>query len=123
MTNEDERHTLSHLQGKGHDRKAWDVDLDLIDDWLRAVDDGTYDQVVAALKILTELGPGLGRPAGRLDHRFATQEHEGTPTGLVWTERGTDLVRLRSQAQGDPVAGRRQARRLGEVVPQEHPRS
>lgn len=62
MTNEDERHTPSHLQGKGYDRETWDIDVELIGDWLKAVDDGTYDQVVAALKILTELGPGLGRP-------------------------------------------------------------
>jgi len=62
MTNEDERHTPSHLQGKGYDRETWDIDVELIGDWLKAVDDGTYDQVVATLKILTELGPGLGRP-------------------------------------------------------------
>jgi len=62
VTNEDERHTLSHLQGKGYDREVWEVDVELIDDWLKGVDDDTYDQVVAALKILTDLGPGLGRP-------------------------------------------------------------
>ena len=62
MTNEDERHTLSHLQGKGYDRETWEIDVELIDDWFKAVDDGTYDQVVAALQILTEHGPGLGRP-------------------------------------------------------------
>ncbi|MEP6817536.1 MAG: type II toxin-antitoxin system RelE/ParE family toxin [Marmoricola sp.] len=62
MTNEDERHTLFHLQGKRYDRGTWDIDVELIGDWLKAVHDGTYDQIVAALKILTELGPGLGRP-------------------------------------------------------------
>ena len=59
---EDDRHTLSHLQGKGYDRVTWEVDVELIDDWLKEVDDSTYDQVVAALNILTEHGPGLGRP-------------------------------------------------------------
>ncbi len=59
---ENERHTLYHLQGKGAPREPWEVDVELIDDWLKAVDDGTYDHVVAALKILTEHGPGLGRP-------------------------------------------------------------
>src|SRR5680860_209724 len=59
---EDARNTLSHLQGKGYDQGAWEIDVELIDDWLMAVNDGTYDQVVAALRILTELGPGLGRP-------------------------------------------------------------
>ena len=60
--NKDDRHTLSHLQGKGYDRVTWEVDVELIDDWLKEVDDSTFDQVVAALKILTEHGPGLGRP-------------------------------------------------------------
>lgn len=63
MTGEhDQHHTLSRLQGKGYDRKVWDIDLEQIDDWLKTVDDDTYDQVVAALRILTEHGPGLGRP-------------------------------------------------------------
>jgi hypothetical protein len=59
---DDQRHTLSHLQGNGYDRKVWDIDLEQIDDWLKTVDDDTYDQVVAVLRILTEHGPGLGRP-------------------------------------------------------------
>lgn len=59
---EDEGHTLSLVLGKGYDRDVWDIDVELVDDWLKTVDDGTYDQVVAALRILTEHGPGLGRP-------------------------------------------------------------
>ena len=59
---DDDGHTLSHLQGKGYDRGGWDVDLELVDGWLKTVDDDTYDQVIAALRILTEHGPGLGRP-------------------------------------------------------------
>jgi hypothetical protein len=57
MTNE--RHTLSHVEGK---RYSWVVDLELTYDWLKVVDEDTYDQVVAALQILAEVGPGLGRP-------------------------------------------------------------
>ncbi len=72
MTNEDKRHTLSHLQGKGYDRETWDIDVELIGDWLKAVDDGTYDQVVAALKILTEHGPGLG--SGRWSTRSSAHD-------------------------------------------------
>ena len=40
----------------------WEVDVELIENWLMAVDDGTYDQIGAAIEILAELGPGLGRP-------------------------------------------------------------
>jgi hypothetical protein len=38
------------------------VDVELIGDWLKEVDDDTYDQIIAALEILAEQGPGLGRP-------------------------------------------------------------
>lgn len=55
----DERHTLSHVEGKGY---PWLVDLELVDDWLKATDDDTYDQIIAALRILATVGPGLGRP-------------------------------------------------------------
>lgn len=60
--NEERRQTLSLLQEKGYTDRAWEIDVELIDDWLKAVDEGTYDQVVAALQILIELGPALGRP-------------------------------------------------------------
>ncbi len=59
---EEERHTLFHLLGRGYDRGVWEVDVELIDDWLKVVDEGTYDQAVAALTILADHGPGLGRP-------------------------------------------------------------
>lgn len=55
----DERHTLSHVEGK---RYAWVVDLELIYDWLKAINEDSYDQILAALQILAEVGPGLGRP-------------------------------------------------------------
>lgn len=55
----DERHTLSHVEGKGY---SWVVDLELVQDWLMATDESTYDQVMAALRVLATIGPGLGRP-------------------------------------------------------------
>ena len=62
MTSKEERHTLSLLEGKGYDREVWEVDVELIEDWLKAVDDDTYDQIGAAIEVLAEHGPGLGRP-------------------------------------------------------------
>jgi hypothetical protein len=53
------RHTLSHVEGKGY---PWVVDLEWIYEWLRATDEKTYDQVMAALRLLATVGPGLGRP-------------------------------------------------------------
>lgn len=40
----------------------WDVDLELIEDWLTELDQESYEQVVAALELLQERGPQLGRP-------------------------------------------------------------
>src|SRR3546814_16494586 len=34
----------------------------MIEDWLKAADDDTYDQIIAAIRILATVGPGLGRP-------------------------------------------------------------
>lgn len=56
-----QRHTLPLVEGKGYD-PSWVVDVGLIEDWLKAVDGATYDQVVAALQVLSEVGPALGRP-------------------------------------------------------------
>lgn len=53
------RHTLSHVDGNGY---PWVVDLELIYDWLKAIDEDTYNQIIAALRILAAVGPGLGRP-------------------------------------------------------------
>jgi len=52
-------HTLSHVEGKGY---PWVVDVELIAEWLNASDDSTYDQVMAALRVLASVGPALGRP-------------------------------------------------------------
>lgn len=38
------------------------MDTTLVDDWLDALDDDSADQVLAALSILREVGPALGRP-------------------------------------------------------------
>lgn len=55
----DEFHTLSHVEGKGY---PWMVDVELIEEWLNDSDDNTYDQVMAALRVLASVGPALGRP-------------------------------------------------------------
>jgi hypothetical protein len=54
-------HTLSLVDGKGYD-PSWVIDVGLIENWLKTVDEATYDQVVAALQMLSEVGPALGRP-------------------------------------------------------------
>lgn len=40
----------------------WEIEVDLVEQWLLALDDDSYVQVVAALKVLAADGPALGRP-------------------------------------------------------------
>lgn len=40
----------------------WSVDIELIAKWLASLDDDSQAQVVAAIELLQEQGPRLGRP-------------------------------------------------------------
>lgn len=40
----------------------WIVEVDLVDAWLLSLDQKSYEQVIAALELLAERGPSLGRP-------------------------------------------------------------
>ena len=55
-------HTLSLVVDKGYAAGVWEVDVELLDDWLKSLDIDTYDQILAALQVLSHTGPGLGRP-------------------------------------------------------------
>ena len=41
---------------------VWTVEVDLVDDWLATLDEKSYELIVAALEVLAEQGPSLGRP-------------------------------------------------------------
>jgi len=41
---------------------SWVVDVELITDWLAGLDDRSHELVIAALELLAERGPLLGRP-------------------------------------------------------------
>ncbi|MCI0142093.1 type II toxin-antitoxin system RelE/ParE family toxin [Arthrobacter bambusae] len=41
---------------------VWNVDLDFVEPWLLGLDQDSYEQVIAALELLAERGPHLGRP-------------------------------------------------------------
>lgn len=40
----------------------WEVDVEPIEPWLLALDQRSYEQVIAAIELLSEYGPQLGRP-------------------------------------------------------------
>jgi hypothetical protein len=42
--------------------RQWDIDLELVKDWLAQLADEDYEQVIAALTLLEDRGPQLGRP-------------------------------------------------------------
>ncbi len=40
----------------------WAIDSDLVEEWLVSLDEDSYTQVIAALRIVESDGPALGRP-------------------------------------------------------------
>lgn len=40
----------------------WDIELESVEPWLDGLDQDSYVQVMAALELLAERGPGIGRP-------------------------------------------------------------
>ena len=41
---------------------GWEVETSFVHKWLLSLDERSYELVVAALELLAEIGPGLGRP-------------------------------------------------------------
>jgi hypothetical protein len=56
------RYNLSLVEWKGYASGVWVVEAGLIEDWLKTVDEETFDRIGAAVEILAEHGPDLGRP-------------------------------------------------------------
>ncbi|MEX1038247.1 MAG: type II toxin-antitoxin system RelE/ParE family toxin [Acidimicrobiia bacterium] len=40
----------------------WAINVGFVDEWLKSLDESSYEQVVAALEILRDGGPTVGRP-------------------------------------------------------------
>lgn len=51
----------------------WSVDIELIAGWLASLDDDSREQVVAAIELLEDRGPQLGRPI--VDTVTASRHH------------------------------------------------
>ena len=102
-------HTLYGIEGKAYTRGAWEVD------------DDTYDQIGAAIEILGEHGPGLGRPL--VDSIVGSRHKNMKDSGrdrLVGAKCG-------SCSPSTPSVGRSccspaTSRGMDEVVPQERAR-
>jgi hypothetical protein len=62
----------------------WNVDVGLVELWLLGLDQDSYEQVVAALELLADRGPQLGRPLVDTVVRSRHKEHEGAAPGIEW---------------------------------------
>lgn len=102
-----------------YDCGVWGVDVEHVAVWLASLDDDSRAQVVAAIRILEEHGPQLGRPL--VDSVAASRHRNMKELRLVGPIGAANPVRLRSGAAGDPARGRRQGRELATVVQAEHP--
>ena len=38
---------------------AWSIDVEFVEEWLDSLDQNSYEQVIAALELLADLGPRL----------------------------------------------------------------
>ncbi|MFX0540039.1 type II toxin-antitoxin system RelE/ParE family toxin [Ornithinimicrobium sp. Y1847] len=60
----------------------WSVDIELIAGWLASLDQGSREQVVAAIELLEDRGPQLGRPVvdtvSRSHHRNMKELRPGS---------------------------------------------
>lgn len=99
----------------------WEVDITLIADWLRSLDQTSYEQVIAALEVLRDRGPSLGRPLVDTITASRHLQHEGASPRLGRAIRGSRPFRLWPQAHGDLADRGRQGWQLDSVVQEELP--
>ncbi|GAB3557735.1 hypothetical protein GCM10027405_03040 [Arthrobacter alkaliphilus] len=85
---------------------VWDVDVELVESWLLALDQGSYEQVTAALELLAERGPpdpatrswtfehlGRGREAGSKARKCGVHNVHTLAVGLGRTGAGLGRTR------------------------------
>ena len=60
---------------------VWQVDVELVEEWLMSIDQDSYEQVIAALELLQEMGPSLGRPLVDTVSRSRTTSSTTTSRG------------------------------------------
>jgi hypothetical protein len=95
---------------------SWVADVGLITDWLAGLDDRSHELVIAALELLAERGPLLGRPlvdtvTSSRHNNMKELRHERTTTRQRRPNRATRTVRLRPATNSDMlVAGNKQGR-------------
>ncbi|MGI8868918.1 MAG: type II toxin-antitoxin system RelE/ParE family toxin [Mycobacteriales bacterium] len=99
----------------------WSVDIELIAKWLASLDDDSQAQVVAAIELLQEHGPRLGRP---LVDTVTASRHKNMKELRPGSSGRSELRVLFAfdpKRQGILLVAGDKARELEELVQEEHP--
>jgi predicted XRE-type DNA-binding protein len=100
---------------------SWVVDVELITDWLAGLDDRSHELVIAALELLAERGPLLGRP---LVDTVTSSRHNNMKELRPGSAGRTELRALFAfdpQTSSDHARRRRQARPMETLVRPKYP--
>jgi hypothetical protein len=98
------------------DAAEWDIFVvHEVRQWISGLDRETHARVVAAIDLLAEVGPGLGRPL------VDTIQGSAIPNLKELRPGSADSVRVRSVAVVDSARGGRQGRPVEDLVQRGHP--
>lgn len=89
---------------------AWSIDVGMVKAWLEGLDKGSYEQVIAALELLAEVGPRLGRPL------VDTVQGSRHATRGRWEVMATSLEEMLDERPVDRAAVEAHKRRMLEEV-------
>ncbi len=80
--------------------------MGLVEEWLLALDRSSYEQVVAALELLAERGPQLGRPLVDTVKASRHKNMKELRPGSSGRSSAAGAVCVRPRAKGDPAGCR-----------------
>ena len=84
----------------------WVVEVTLVEDWLLDLDETSYELVVAALEVLAEHGPQLGRPLVDTVKGSRHKNMKELRPRIQRPVRAQSAVCVRPRAEGDPLGSR-----------------
>ena len=104
-------------------RSRWTIKVDYVEDWLLSLDGSSYELVMAALELLEERGPTLGRPLVDRIHESRHQNMKELRPGSSGRSELRILFAFDRNREAILLVGGRQGGTLASVVPGGGPRS